>query len=76
MSAWDEQEGGGHYKSLVIQPLQYSLANQLDAGQHTVIKYVTRFKTKGGIEDLDKAIHTLELMKDHYYGTPGTNTMP
>lgn len=65
MSAWDHQEGGAHYKGLKIQPMQYSLANKLDAAQHTAIKYITRFREKGGIADLRKAIHTIELLIEY-----------
>ena len=67
-SAWDTQEGGGHYKDMPIQPMQYRLANGLDAAQHTAIKYISRFKAKGGLEDLNKAIHCIEMLKEHYYG--------
>jgi hypothetical protein len=42
--------------------MTYSLANNLNAAQHTAIKYITRYKDKGGIEDLLKAIHTIELL--------------
>jgi len=61
-SAMERQEGGSHYKTLAIQPMQYSMANGLDACQHTIVKYVTRFRSKGGIADLRKAIHTLEML--------------
>lgn len=64
-SASQRQEGGDHYTKLKIQPMQYSMANGLDACQHTVVKYVTRFRDKGGIADLRKAIHTLELLIEH-----------
>lgn len=65
--ALDVQVGGNHYKKLKIQPMEYSMANELDACQHTAIKYVTRFRDKGTpIEDLDKAIHAIELLKDFY----------
>lgn len=63
--ASQRQEGGNHYTKLKIQPMQYSMANGLDACQHTVVKYVTRFRDKGGIADLRKAIHTLELLIEH-----------
>lgn len=62
MTALDIQVGGDHYKKLKIQPMQYSMANGLDACQHTVIKYTTRFRDKGGIADLEKAIHTLQML--------------
>lgn len=61
-AAMQSQEGGDHYTKLKIQPMEYSMANGLDACQHTVIKYVTRFRDKGGIEDLRKAIHTIEML--------------
>ena len=56
------QIGGNHYSKLKIQPMEYSMANGLDACQHTIIKYVTRFRDKNGIEDLRKARHTLDLL--------------
>lgn len=62
MSALDTQVGGNHYKKLKIQPMEYSMANGLDACQHTIIKYVTRFRDKGGIADLEKAKHTLDML--------------
>ena len=44
--------------------MQFSMANNLNAMQHTIIKYVTRVDLKGnGDEDIDKAIHTLQLWK-------------
>jgi len=61
-SALARQEGGSHYTSLKIQPIEYCRANNLDGGQLNVIKYVTRFRDKNGLEDLRKAIHMLEIM--------------
>lgn len=60
--AEDIQVGGSHYKSMEIQPMRYSMKNNLNACQHTAIKYITRYKSKGGIQDLKKAIHTIELL--------------
>jgi hypothetical protein len=60
----DTQVGGDHYKKLKIQPMEYSMANKLDPCQHTIIKYVTRFRDKGGITDLRKAMHVLEMLID------------
>jgi hypothetical protein len=67
MSAFDKQVGGNWYSLLAIQPMEYSLKNGLNAAQHTVIKYTTRYKWKGGREDLDKAIHCLEMLKEIEY---------
>lgn len=60
--ALDIQIGGDHYKTMPIQPMEYSMKNGLDACQHTIIKYVTRFREKGGIEDLEKAKHCIDLL--------------
>lgn len=63
--ALDTQVGGDHYKSLPIQPMEYSMANGLNACQHTAIKYITRAYDKGNFEEeVDKAIHTLQLWKE------------
>lgn len=61
-SSWNAQEGGDHYKKLPIQPMAYSMENKLDALQHTIIKYVTRFRDKGGIADLHKAKHCIDML--------------
>lgn len=62
MSALDTQIGGGHYKGMKIQPMEYSMANGLDACQHTAIKYISRFRDKGGIQDLEKAKHCIDML--------------
>jgi len=61
-SALSVQIGGEHYKKLAIQPMEYSMANNLDACQHTIVKYVTRFRDKGGLADLQKARHTIDML--------------
>lgn len=61
-SALDVQVGGDHYKKLAIQPMEYSMANKLDACQHTAIKYITRFRDKGGVGDLEKAKHVIDML--------------
>lgn len=62
------QVDGSHYKDLSIQPMEYSMANKLDACQHTAIKYITRFRKKGGKRDLLAAIHCIELLIHFEYG--------
>lgn len=62
MSALDIQVGGGHYKDMAIQPMEFSMLNGLDACQHTAIKYIARFRVKGGIEDLEKAKHVIDML--------------
>lgn len=55
------QVGGDHYQK-AIQPWDYIAANGLDYFQGNVIKYVTRFRDKNGIEDLKKAQHYLQKL--------------
>lgn len=62
LPALKTQIGGDHYKDMAIQPMTYSMANGLDACQHTIVKYVSRFRQKNGIEDLEKARHCLDLL--------------
>lgn len=62
MSATDTQVGGNHYKSLAIQPVEYIHANSIGYFEGCAIKYLTRWKSKGGIQDLEKAKHYIELL--------------
>ena len=56
------QVGGNHYKDLRIQPVEYIHANRIGYFEGNVIKYVSRWRAKGGIKDLEKAKHYLELL--------------
>lgn len=67
MSAFETQVDGNHYSKLAIQPMEYSMANKLDACQHTIIKYVTRFRDKGGKKDLEKAMHVINMLIEMEY---------
>lgn len=62
MSALDKQVSGDHYKDLKIQPIEYIHANGIPFAEGSVIKYVSRWRSKGGIKDLEKAKHFLELL--------------
>lgn len=64
MSATKTQIDGNHYCNLAIQPMEYILANGLDFAQGNVIKYVTRFRDKNGLRDLEKAKHCIDLLID------------
>jgi hypothetical protein len=61
-NALNVQEGGDHYKSKAIQPVVYIHANKLGFCEGNVVKYITRYKEKNGIEDLKKAKHYIELL--------------
>jgi len=62
MSALETQVDGSHYKKLKIQPIEYIHANGIGYIEGNVIKYVSRWKDKNGIKDLEKAKHYLELL--------------
>ena len=62
MSALKKQIGGGHYKDLAIQPVEYMHKNGIGFAEGCVIKYVTRWRDKNGVEDLKKARHFLDLL--------------
>ena len=62
MSALQQQIGVDHYRAKGIQPIEYIHANNLGFCEGNVVKYVTRWKEKGGESDLRKAIHYLELL--------------
>lgn len=57
-----KQVGGSHYKDLTIQPIEYIHANKLGFCEANVVKYVSRWRAKNGIADLEKAKHYIELL--------------
>jgi len=58
-TANDVQVAGTHYKSKAIQPWDYIVANDLGYLEGNIVKYVSRWKDKGGVDDLRKAQHYL-----------------
>lgn len=62
MKASEWQVGGSHYKNMAIQPVEYIHKNSIGYIEGCVIKYVSRWRAKGGIEDLKKARHFLDLL--------------
>ena len=63
-NALEKQEGGNHYKDYSIQPIEYIHANNIPFAEGCAIKYLTRWRDKGGIKDLEKARHFLDLLID------------
>ena len=61
----DIQIGGSHYKDLKIQPIDYIMGNSLGYCEGNVVKYVSRWRDKGGIEDLRKAKHYIDFLIAH-----------
>lgn len=57
-----KQVGGTHYKDNAIQPWDYIVRNELGYLEGNIVKYVSRWKDKGGLDDLEKAKHYLEKL--------------
>lgn len=62
--ALEKQIAGNHYKKFVIQPAEFCHVNGIGYLEATAIKYLCRWRDKGGFEDLDKAIHFIEILKE------------
>jgi len=56
------QVGGSHYKDMKIQPFEFIHANAIPWAEGSVIQYLVRWRAKGGIEDVKKARHILDLL--------------
>ena len=69
MSAYDKQVGGSHYKKMKIQPSKFVIENELLFPEGNVIKYICRHRYKNGKEDLEKAVHFIEMIIERDYPT-------
>ncbi len=47
---------------MVIQPAEFIIKNDMGFAEGNVIKYVSRWRKKGGVDDLRKARHYLDLL--------------
>jgi hypothetical protein len=56
------QIGGNHYERMEIQPIDFILKNGLDYCEGNVVKYISRWRHKNGIEDLKKARHYIDML--------------
>lgn len=61
-SALDVQVDGNHYKNLKIQPVEYIHANNIPYIEGNIIKYITRWRDKNGVKDLEKVKHYVDLL--------------
>ena len=68
MSAKETQVGGGHYKDMAIQPVEFIQKNGIPYLEGNVIKYIVRHKKKNGAEDIKKAIHYCQVLLQMEYG--------
>ena len=67
MKATDRQEGGDHYKKYEIQPAEFFAKNKIPWCEANVCKYAIRHADKNGIEDIRKAYHYLDLLREFHY---------
>ena len=64
MNPLETQIGGDHYKHRAIQPIEYIHANGLGYCEGAIVKYITRWRDKGGRTDLEKIKHYVDLLID------------
>ena len=62
LPANEVQVGGDHYRKNAIQPWDYITSNQLGYLEGNIVKYVSRWKDKGGRQDLEKAKNYLDKL--------------
>jgi hypothetical protein len=65
-SAKSYQIGGDHYKKYPIEPMEYIIKNKLSFPEGNVVKYITRWRDKGGVQDLKKAIQNIQFIIDDH----------
>ena len=66
-SPYQKQIGGEHYLKYKIQPSEFVVENKLLYPEGSVIKYILRHQDKGGKQDLEKAIHFIEMIIERDY---------
>jgi Protein of unknwon function (DUF3310) len=62
MNPLETQVGGDHYKKFKIQPIEYIHGNNIPFIEGCIIKYISRWRDKDGIADLNKAKHFIDLL--------------
>lgn len=60
MSALNTQVGGSHYQ-MPIQPMEFAMTQMYDFATSSILKYVSRHRQKNGRQDIEKALHIVEL---------------
>ena len=66
-SSLEEQVGGKHYRNMKIQPAEFINENKLLFAEGNAIKYICRHQSKGKADDIQKAIHYLEMILERDY---------
>ncbi len=66
-----EQVGGTHYAEMAIQPIDFIMKNELSFAEGNVVKYVCRYRKKGGKADLLKAKQYIDFLLQQHYPESG-----
>ena len=69
MAANDIQVGGAHYKSTEYQHWDYAIDTGMNGVEYALTKYATRYKSKNGRQDLEKAVHCAQKLVELASGT-------
>ena len=69
-NALKTQVGGSHYKGMKIQHVEFVHANGIPYIEANAIKYICRHRQKNGRQDIEKAIHYLQILLDLEYPQP------
>lgn len=74
MDALLRQVGGTHYKDVKIQPIEFTLANNLGFCEGSIVKYTLRAGNKNGLsgaaEDMGKVEHYFDFLIQHWRSRP------
>lgn len=60
----DRQVGGTHYQNMAIEPAHFCMVNRWDCNASFALKHLSRFRLKGGVQDLQKAMHYVVMRQD------------
>ena len=73
-NAYDKQVGGSHYQNMKIQPAEFINKNEMKFAEGNAIKYICRHINKGGLQDLQKAKHYIDMIIERDYSEEVKNS--
>lgn len=59
---YDAVKNPPHYSQYEIQPIEYIMRNKLGYCEGNVVKYISRYNLKAGVEDLKKAREYIDIL--------------
>ena len=71
---YDTQVGGNHYQTMKIQPAEFINKNEMKFAEGNAIKYICRHVNKGGLQDLEKAKHYIDMIIERDYADEAKNS--